>query len=1122
MSKEVFNEGPTTSQHVESVDDNHFQNTTFKLKRTRSMGLLDNFIVDPAAAGSANSSGSSSSSSSGASSGSLPSSANTNRSTLGRIQPSKLTAGTYIPEETLTRLNLKSPASSTSCSSHAAGSGSNAGNLFRSSIINKKLENSPQSFQSDDFSDDLYTSEDSLSSPGSSVHNLNSTSNICLIPKHQQKRYNQLHSHDSEDNGYYSSVTDSHNSNSQPISSNPTSPSQDFTDVSNLSNMLHDDIDVKDAPNEHVDYLTHKWAEDEISKSWKYVILRRKNVADSARLENASWRTWAQTRLGLKTISPEDLNWSKDSDVTWLYGPVIKSSNSNSNSNIEGNENVKSGSNSTTPLSPPSSSNFASSSSNENPSMSSVTLLRNHSMDNESPLIINNNTNKSYDNTSNDNTSQNNNNNNKKNANNNNGGNESTLLSIDGNDAHHKSGNQALFKTGNNSCEHLKSILKKKTKVEKMISDASYCRLQHLLENREQKLKSQHESSVSPVLEPSTSNSLNSIPSTSTITMSNMNLLNNSSNLNSRSNSTLASSKTLHSKKKSSLKNSQLHIQQNSSEVRSDSNTKKEKHIHFNMRVDQCIALAKPNKGGNNKKDDKERADNVQDDTMGYANSSDESDDYPVSKMVSSSYKEDHDHYADDESDHQFNSNAAMDDSDSDSDSDEGGFVLRPSVNKPNISHNPHENNYERNGKLSGSRENSQNSIIVVSTIAPLPATTLKFGSDDEYDNDDYGNDGTASDGSRYPHNKMYTVSHNTKTNRGYDYYYDYNTVYSNTSNPMFYSANNNANADVEMYDVPESCQIEDTMDLDDNQSHTSPNIADSPLISHMGYSLPNVHSATASPLMLPSSVSDNTMVDVPASFMNDIPQFEDDNNKYDSDIDNTDTTGQSLHIERSDMDGPTNDGLKRTRSIGSSSSRNASSQSLSSIKMGLSGLDLNTSGLRRSSATDSKPQLFQLSNDESEKSNLSTAGKSGKSFISNDSSKNNSARSDGGSGRNKFMFAESESETEAGTDDQMDAEDNYDNGNDYDQDYDEDYNGYSDHDDDDHEMIDDRSIENVKRSQTNLINAVKSASSFGSLAEINRKFGGIGATSNPATTNSKGKPRTAFSFQNDSESESE
>ena len=43
-SGEVFSGGATTSQHVEAHDDDHFENTTFQLKRTRSMGLLDEFI----------------------------------------------------------------------------------------------------------------------------------------------------------------------------------------------------------------------------------------------------------------------------------------------------------------------------------------------------------------------------------------------------------------------------------------------------------------------------------------------------------------------------------------------------------------------------------------------------------------------------------------------------------------------------------------------------------------------------------------------------------------------------------------------------------------------------------------------------------------------------------------------------------------------------------------------------------------------------------------------------------------------------------------------------------------------------------------------------------------------
>jgi hypothetical protein len=50
---------------------------------------------------------------------------------------------------------------------------------------------------------------------------------------------------------------------------------------------------------------------------------RHKNeISNGVRLENASWRTWWKQRNKLRTISPETLNWLKDSDVTWLYGPL--------------------------------------------------------------------------------------------------------------------------------------------------------------------------------------------------------------------------------------------------------------------------------------------------------------------------------------------------------------------------------------------------------------------------------------------------------------------------------------------------------------------------------------------------------------------------------------------------------------------------------------------------------------------------------------------------------------------------------------------------------------------------------------------------------------------------------
>ncbi|KAI9004856.1 hypothetical protein CLU79DRAFT_724048 [Phycomyces nitens] len=71
-----------------------------------------------------------------------------------------------------------------------------------------------------------------------------------------------------------------------------------------------------------VDYLSYKFDEMDLAASWRVMTKKKKTVVDGIRLENASWRTWAKTKNNLKTISPQTLNWLKDSDVTWLYGPL--------------------------------------------------------------------------------------------------------------------------------------------------------------------------------------------------------------------------------------------------------------------------------------------------------------------------------------------------------------------------------------------------------------------------------------------------------------------------------------------------------------------------------------------------------------------------------------------------------------------------------------------------------------------------------------------------------------------------------------------------------------------------------------------------------------------------------
>ncbi|KAH6604676.1 hypothetical protein Trco_006383 [Trichoderma cornu-damae] len=93
-------------------------------------------------------------------------------------------------------------------------------------------------------------------------------------------------------------------------------------DSPDLGDHAEDDTAIVSRPSRQVDYLSHEWREEDIWSSWRYIISRRGEFPNSARLENASWRTWMKAKNNLKTISPETLNWFKDYDVSWLYGPL--------------------------------------------------------------------------------------------------------------------------------------------------------------------------------------------------------------------------------------------------------------------------------------------------------------------------------------------------------------------------------------------------------------------------------------------------------------------------------------------------------------------------------------------------------------------------------------------------------------------------------------------------------------------------------------------------------------------------------------------------------------------------------------------------------------------------------
>jgi hypothetical protein len=84
--------------------------------------------------------------------------------------------------------------------------------------------------------------------------------------------------------------------------------------------LISTDQAILPEPISNVDYLSNEWNEEDIWMSWSYVH-RRGTLANHVRLENALWRSWMKTKNHLKTMPPQALNWFKDNDVTWLYGP---------------------------------------------------------------------------------------------------------------------------------------------------------------------------------------------------------------------------------------------------------------------------------------------------------------------------------------------------------------------------------------------------------------------------------------------------------------------------------------------------------------------------------------------------------------------------------------------------------------------------------------------------------------------------------------------------------------------------------------------------------------------------------------------------------------------------------
>lgn len=624
---EVFQGGATTSQHVDAEDDDHFENTTFKLKRTRSLGLLDEFI-DPEKQEQ------------------RMESHNAEMEKLAPlVAPSSTTTSVTVPDSTISDV------------------------------------------------------------PGSS-------------------------------------------SEEPPSQSSVTTPTPPF--VRSPEMIPHDDSDLVAEPSRHVDYLSHQWDVEDISKSWRYVILRRKNVANAARLENASWRTWAQRRSHLKTISPEEVNWLKESDVTWLYGPIVDDDDHDHDHD------------------------------QDHPSNASQTC-------NTASSVV--------------------------------------------------AGDISIARKNHGP----KPILKKRTVEDMMISHLNLLKLEVATARAEQEQRRREDAEAQRRREAQQKSGVSERPpeyfdydvisaklNSQYKNFSQQSSANNSAiNLAAKNHSAVAPA-DLSSKleKVASDQNEAeepepvltLLILQHSLSGLTSSISKEKRRIHFNDEVQQCIAVDEYSSD----EDEYDDYDEDDDDTeYDYG----ESESYIYENQQSGESRSDYDEPADIE-----------DDEDEDDDDDEGGFFLRvrsPSsasmagFTLPGLSSSSKDSPKE-NENSEDTESISTNNSKVYKTIHLLPPTTLNYGSSDE--ESDESNPYTSS------------LSHNVDNSvRGYDYYYDYNSVYQVDPNHAIYGAKKAP----DVVDVPENITLGSNFDYEIIENENADNFDYAPL-EIVGHSHANTTDSTA------------------------------------------------------------------------------------------------------------------------------------------------------------------------------------------------------------------------------------------------------------------------------------
>ncbi|KAI9473962.1 MAG: hypothetical protein EXX96DRAFT_580023 [Benjaminiella poitrasii] len=116
-----------------------------------------------------------------------------------------------------------------------------------------------------------------------------------------------------------------------------------------------------------VDYLSYQWSSEDLIQTYKenykqrrrYVVntiatdtlltknerrLKKSEDYKLLRFQNALWRTMARNctkQLGQSNqlVDPSTVSWQKESDITWLYGPIYTAASNNRSNEMEKNSN---------------------------------------------------------------------------------------------------------------------------------------------------------------------------------------------------------------------------------------------------------------------------------------------------------------------------------------------------------------------------------------------------------------------------------------------------------------------------------------------------------------------------------------------------------------------------------------------------------------------------------------------------------------------------------------------------------------------------------------------------------------------------------------------------------------